>query len=307
VRYAVTDQFLRLSVLQKSGTLGQQLRHELQDRSGIAPRQFSFLELLRREVDRSGFSKTSDLLGVAFNLLSEKVRGNRIDHVVYLDKRRDADEFAALQAMALLRRLNLMKLNALLLQRDRKTKVNLADASSGEQQILCSVFGLVAEVQSNSLLLIDEPELSLHPRWQVDYLDRLDAVMRFFSGCHVLVATHSPLIVQRAIELGFGVTSLAQPGANGASVVNAFETKSVSIDETLMEVFRTPVSGSAYLADLLFRLVSQAESASSQSDSTIGAASQLERLRNLYAETSNDQTAVDLIEKALLLVNRGRR
>ena len=67
--------------------------------------------------------------------------------------------------------------------------------SSGQFNLIRIFSSIICEIQSNSLLIIDEPEISLHPSWQVKYIDMLRSVMQNYIGCHVLIATHSHLLI----------------------------------------------------------------------------------------------------------------
>lgn len=65
--------------------------------------------------------------------------------------------------------------------------------SSGETQIII-IFAIVAfEADEDSVFIVDEPELSLHPKWQTDFMNS------FLNLCppksQLFVATHSPEIV----------------------------------------------------------------------------------------------------------------
>jgi predicted ATP-binding protein involved in virulence len=72
--------------------------------------------------------------------------------------------------------------------------LELAALSSGEQHELVLLYDLLFRVQSNTLVLIDEPELSLHVTWQKSFLpDLLEIVSA--TKFDVLLATHSPFIV----------------------------------------------------------------------------------------------------------------
>ncbi|AYQ26914.1 MULTISPECIES: AAA family ATPase [unclassified Polaromonas] len=66
--------------------------------------------------------------------------------------------------------------------------------SSGQWSWLGNFAGLCCELRDGSLILIDEPENSLHPDWQLEFVPSLDAILSHFQGCQVVVATHSPLI-----------------------------------------------------------------------------------------------------------------
>lgn len=66
--------------------------------------------------------------------------------------------------------------------------------SSGEQQILSKVFPLFTDSMKGHVILIDEPESSLHPSWQT----RLVSILRRCAksnDCQIILATHSPQII----------------------------------------------------------------------------------------------------------------
>ena len=71
--------------------------------------------------------------------------------------------------------------------------VGLESLSSGEQHELVLHYELLFRVRTNTVVLIDEPELSLHINWQKQFLpDLLDTVQ--LSGIDAVIATHSPFI-----------------------------------------------------------------------------------------------------------------
>lgn len=69
------------------------------------------------------------------------------------------------------------------------------EASSGEACILFNILAIASELKDNSLILIDEPELSLHPKWQEEFMSLLSNAFENFKGCHFIISTHSPNIV----------------------------------------------------------------------------------------------------------------
>ncbi|MGV2841958.1 AAA family ATPase, partial [Vibrio cyclitrophicus] len=71
----------------------------------------------------------------------------------------------------------------------------LASRSSGEQCLFLLFLGIISSIDDNSLILIDEPEISLHPSWQQRFVEILNESLSEYSGCHFIIATHSPLIV----------------------------------------------------------------------------------------------------------------
>jgi predicted ATP-binding protein involved in virulence len=70
----------------------------------------------------------------------------------------------------------------------------LEKLSSGEKQEILLFFELIFETDAGLLLLIDEPEISLHITWQQKFLDDLLEVTKM-NKLQVIVATHSPQII----------------------------------------------------------------------------------------------------------------
>ena len=72
--------------------------------------------------------------------------------------------------------------------------ISLERLSSGEQHELILLYELLFRVEPDSLILIDEPENSLHVNWQERFLDDIQRAsdLRAFD---VLIATHSPDII----------------------------------------------------------------------------------------------------------------
>ena len=80
------------------------------------------------------------------------------------------------------------------------TILSLADLSSGEQHILIQSYELLFKAQSNALVLVDEPEMSFHLMWQMDFLKNLKSIMAQ-SDIQCIIATHSPQIFSQDWKL----------------------------------------------------------------------------------------------------------
>lgn len=79
-------------------------------------------------------------------------------------------------------------------------EVALDKLSSGEQHQLVLFFELLFEIKENSLILIDEPELSLHVSWQKKFIgDLLDIIE--LNQFDAILATHSPQLISHWDEL----------------------------------------------------------------------------------------------------------
>lgn len=68
--------------------------------------------------------------------------------------------------------------------------------SSGEQHELILIYDLLFNAPSESLVLIDEPEISLHVAWQQRFLADMAKISEIAS-LRFLVATHSPQIINK--------------------------------------------------------------------------------------------------------------
>ena len=91
------------------------------------------------------------------------------------------------------KRIRLDREQGLVAERDDGHRLSLDSLSSGEQHELVLYSELLFKARPNTVVLIDEPELSLHVTWQKQFLpDLLDIVE--LSGIDAVVATHSPFI-----------------------------------------------------------------------------------------------------------------
>jgi len=74
-------------------------------------------------------------------------------------------------------------------------KRGIKHLSSGERQVLILFTFLAFASASSTLFIVDEPELSLHPKWQHEFMDAFLKLKP--ERAQVLLATHSPEIVGR--------------------------------------------------------------------------------------------------------------
>lgn len=71
--------------------------------------------------------------------------------------------------------------------------VRPSSLSSGEQQLIILAHAVSLEVPTGTVVLVDEPELSLHPEWQEDLLEDLER-LAIERGVQFVLATHSPIL-----------------------------------------------------------------------------------------------------------------
>lgn len=70
--------------------------------------------------------------------------------------------------------------------------------SSGQRHILHMMTSLFSHIHMSSLVVIDEPEVHLHPKALIEFMDALQKTMVLFDS-FAIIATHSPLIVREII------------------------------------------------------------------------------------------------------------
>ena len=90
-----------------------------------------------------------------------------------------------------------------LVYKDNKTEMPISKLSAGYQSLLWMVMDLAYRVcmlnpelesrdQIMGIVLIDEIDLHLHPKWQWNVID---ALQKTFAGVQFIIATHSPIVI----------------------------------------------------------------------------------------------------------------
>lgn len=83
---------------------------------------------------------------------------------------------------------------------DLDQTVQIEDLSSGEQHQLVLFYEFLFRAPKNGLVLIDEPEISLHVLWQSSFLSDLIRILSV-TDAYAIVATHSPVIIGPRTDL----------------------------------------------------------------------------------------------------------
>ena len=102
------------------------------------------------------------------------------------------------------KRLRLDREEGLIAQGRQEQNLPLHSLSSGEQHELVLHYDLLFKTRPNTIVLIDEPEISLHVAWQKNFLPDLMEIVQI-SGFDAVVATHSPYIVSDRDDLMVGL------------------------------------------------------------------------------------------------------
>ena len=82
-----------------------------------------------------------------------------------------------------------------MLKQERCGWLDFKQLSSGEQNLLATGARLLGYATPASLILIDEPEVSLNVAWQQRYIELISEALKHAPGSHVIIASHSPYLV----------------------------------------------------------------------------------------------------------------
>lgn len=133
-----------------------------------------------------------------------------------------------------------------------KSRLRLSQASSGQQCMLTIMLGIAGSIKDGSLVCIDEPEISLHPQWQTHLVRQLQEAFSNFTGCHFIIATHSPQLVSGLTHHNGYVLNLEE-----RELYHSYDYASRSADFQLAEVFHTPGHSNEYLLRLTLLLLTK--------------------------------------------------
>ncbi len=88
---------------------------------------------------------------------------------------------------------------------NEKDVLDLNKLSSGEKEIIVLFYKLIFEVKEGTMLLLDEPEISLHVAWQRMFAEDMYTIAKK-RGIRILAATHAPMIINghRDVQIDLG-------------------------------------------------------------------------------------------------------
>ena len=113
--------------------------------------------------------------------------------------------------------------------------------------------GLANPLQGNGVILLDEIELHLHPKWQRQIISSLTTT---FPNCQFIITTHSPQVLSHVKPDSIYLLQATPDGIIAEQPENSFGRDSNQILEDLMGVSERPQEIKDNLRDL-FRLIDQ--------------------------------------------------
>lgn len=143
-------------------------------------------------------------------------------------------------------------------------QMSLRKASSGEQCLTTLMLGISGHITDGSLILIDEPEISLHPMWQKEFMSLLIKTFSHYKNCHFIIATHSPQIIANLKKENCFISSLSE---NEVYPSEFFYKK--SSDFQLARLFGAPGFKNEYLMRILLTFLTDQSSSLEKIDSSV--------------------------------------
>lgn len=208
---------------------------------------------------------------------------------------------AALSALEAARQLRLTSSSKLYFG-DHKDPKLFSDLSSGEQQLLGTMIRVSAELQPYSLIAIDEPEVSLHPSWQMRFVPTLRKMLEAYPSTHVIIATHSHFLVS---DVGNDKSTLVVASNEPSISYKLFdgETYGRSPENILYRVFGIGSVGNLYVEQDLSRALQMVSGSLERDDAAL--AEMLARLKGV--SSADDEALALIIEEIEKFLGRPRR
>ena len=142
------------------------------------------------------------------------------------------------------------------------------NSSSGETQQLCQFINVMSAINQDSLILIDEPENSSHPNWQINFIEWLQNIFADYRSCHFIIATHSHFLLSDLNPQWSRIIALTKDDNNQIKdIARDVNTFCWSTDDILYRVFHVRNTRNYVFEDKishLYRLVSNKKMATNE-------------------------------------------
>jgi len=136
----------------------------------------------------------------------------------------------------------------------KKDNFSFGETSSGEKNIIFTIFNLIESIKENTLLLIDEPELSLHPTWQMKYINFIKQTINSRFDCHLVLASHSHFMISDLEPNSSSLTSIEQDNGQRLCEYIEHSTYAWSVENILYKVFHLRTMRNAQVEMDLYEL-----------------------------------------------------
>jgi predicted ATPase len=265
-------------------------RNYIESKTGIRLEDKYLLQLTGMQEDK--FEKVITSIKILYSITSEKraihLKLDFSDTADEIIKNYNSNEFSEADAFLILLGVGFIRLIDMILIKHDYGRMSVKKASSGEQCMLVLMLGIAGHIQNNSIILIDEPEISLHPKWQEDFMELLIEAFDSYEGCQFIVATHSPQIISKLQGDNCYIASLSKD-----RFFSAKNFKERSADYQLAELFEAPGLMNEYISRLAFSLLAKIKNAKAVTETN---KSELKKLKSLISNTEKEDPLVELVK-----------
>lgn len=143
-------------------------------------------------------------------------------------------------------KLSILTLHAINIRKN-EDNIPLDQISSGENQLVLGLLGIFANIEKNALILIDEPEISLHPNWQIQYISLLKKMFAKYSDCHFIITTHSHFLISNLENDSSSIISLEKANNQLSATLLGMDVYGWSAEEILYNIFKVRTTRNFYL------------------------------------------------------------
>lgn len=248
----VKKAFLNISNedLVKTKRIGQIL-----DYVGYAPEigfRFEFIKDIRKyeleEYSLSNYEEKNEISMLLNKLYHNEVSGT---HWVSLedfsfDKINSSTVTRLLRFEKVLKKLGAISEVDILLKKNGQP-IDLMDASSGELSFITSLMFISTSITSESVILIDEPENSLHPKWQKEYITKIMDIF-YHHAPTIICATHSPIVVSGTESSEGQSLALYRADSGGTQRLSVV---SGNLEQIMWEVFGVATPENRFFSQLI--------------------------------------------------------
>ncbi|MDE9195217.1 AAA family ATPase [Klebsiella pneumoniae] len=175
-------------------------------------------------------------------------------------------------------------------------EMDLRKMSSGEINVFLMLIKINSEIENNSIIMIDEPEISLHPAWQNKILPSIESCFSQYNGCHFIIATHSPQVVASIPRKNSCVIMLDNtPNTTPGKLVHG-----KSSDFQLFHTLNYTGDSNEYLIKSLLTIIAKIDASTKLTNEDLIF---IEKAKKMSDDIDDNDTAKYLLLQALALLN----
>lgn len=220
-----------------------------------------------KEVEPEVIPKLVELLNYISLKLQPEYEGSRTKFYDFDIFDSSTDVIGHFNYLPYLQRLDLLSYPEIVLQKQGRY-FSAEDSSSGEYHMISTIISLLACISEDCLILIDEPEISLHPNWQMKYIGFLNRVFKKYTSSHFIICSHSHFLVSDLTPENSSIISLRKvtkhdPGSNWIKTVVGskqlqYATFGWSAEQVLLDVFEVSTTRNYFIAERLGHILKKA-------------------------------------------------